>query len=160
MAGFVERQIDQMENTARTNPNDTRNLIMLGVTYAQMQQTNRAVEIFEQALASTNLKYAEGEAVAQYMSQIGNLPKLENALEKLTKLDPSQPENHYNLAALQAFLGQTAPALTNLKVALDLSAQRRKTNPAASDLLAQARTDSHLNSLRSLPEFVKLVPPQ
>ena len=153
-------QIDQMESTARTNPGDSRNLVTLGFTYAQMQQTNRAVEIFDQALASTNLKYSEGEAVAQYMSQIGNLPKLESALGKLAQLDPTQPENHYNLAALQAFLGQTAPALTNLQVALDLSAQRRKTNPAASDLLAEARKDPHLNSLRSLPEFHKLVPPQ
>ena len=153
-------QIGQMENIARTNPNDTHNLITLGVTYAQMQQTNRAVEFFDQALASTNLKYAEGEAAAQYMSQIGNLPKLEIALEKLAELDSSQPENHYNLAALQAYLGQTGPALTNLKIALDLSARRRKTNPAASDLLSEARKDSHLNSLRSLPEFLKLVPPQ
>jgi len=41
-----------------------------------------------------------------------------------------------------------------------LSAARLKSNPAARDLLAQARTDGHLNSLRALPEFAKLVPPQ
>jgi tetratricopeptide (TPR) repeat protein len=153
-------QIDQMENTARTNPGDTRNLVMLGVTYAQMQQTNRAEEVLSQALASPDLKTAEAETIAAYFSQVGNLPKLEGALEKLTKLEPGQPENHYNLAALQAFLGQTTSALTNLKAALDLSAERRKTNPAANDLLTQARTDPHLNALRSLPEFLKLVPPR
>ncbi len=152
-------QIDQMEATARTNPSDVHNLIMLGVTYAQMQQTNRAIEFFDQALVSTNLKYADAGAVAGYYSQLGNMPKLEKALEKLAALAPTEPEPRYDLAALQAYLGQTAPALANLKLALDLSAARRKVNPAARDLLTQARTDAHLNILRNQPEFQKLVPP-
>jgi hypothetical protein len=50
--------------------------------------------------------------------------------------------------------------MANLKAALDLSAERLKTNPAARDLQAEARKDPHLNSLRGLPEFQKLVPPQ
>ena len=153
-------QIDVMENTARTNPNDVHNLIGLGVTYAQMQQTNRAVELFDQALTSTNLTYPDAGAIAGYYSQMNNLPKLTQALEKLAALAPDQPEPHYDLAALQAYLGQTAPALTNLKIAINLSNERLKTNPAARNLLAQARTDAHLNSLRALPEFAKLVPPQ
>ena len=127
---------------------------------AGMQQTNRAVELFDQALVSSNLTYPDAGAIAGYYSQMNNLPKLTKALEKLAALAPDQPEPHYDLAALEAYLGQTAPALTNLKIALDLSAARLKTNPAARDLLAQARTDGHLNSLRALPEFVKLVPPQ
>jgi tetratricopeptide (TPR) repeat protein len=153
-------QIDQMETTARSNPGDVHNLITLAITYAQMQNTNRAVELFDVALASPNLKYPDAGAIAGYYSQLNNLPKLTQALEKLAALAPDQPEPHYDLAALQAYLGQTAPALTNLKVALDLSASRLKTNPAARDLLGQARTDAHLNALRSLPEFIKLVPPQ
>ena len=153
-------QIGQMEDTARTNPGDVHNLITLGITYAQMQQTNRTLELFDQALASPNLKYADAGAIAGYYSQIQNLPKLIKALEKLADLAPGQPEPRYDLAALEAYLGQTAPALTNLKAALDLSAQRLKANPAAPDLLPKARTDEHLNNLRALPEFQKLVSPQ
>jgi tetratricopeptide (TPR) repeat protein len=153
-------QIDQMEATVRTNPGDVRNLIMLGVTYIQMQNTNRAFELFDQALASPTLASSDVGAIAGYYSQMNNLPRLEGALRKLAELSPGQPEPHYDLAALQAYLGQTAPAITNLKLALDLSAQRLKTNPAARDLLAEARKDAHLNSLRPLPEFLKLVPPQ
>ena len=152
-------QIEQMEGVARTNPGDVHNLIMLGVTYVQMQQTNRATQLFDQALASPNVKYPDASAIASYYSQLGNIPKLEVALEKLAALAPTEAEPHYDLAALQAYLGQTAPALTNLKVALDLSAERLKTNSAARDLKVQARTDAHLNSLRALPEFQKLVPP-
>jgi tetratricopeptide (TPR) repeat protein len=153
-------QIDQMEDTARTNPNDVRNLITLGGTYVQMQNTNRAMELFDQALTSSNLASPEAGAIAAYYSQINDLPKLIKALAKLAELAPSEPEPRYDLAALQAYLGQTGPAMTNLKTALDLSAQRLKTNPAARDLLAQARADGHLNSLRVLPEFSKIVPPK
>lgn len=153
-------QIDQMESTARTNPGDIRNLITLGVTYVQMQNTNRAYELFDLVLANPNVKTAEVGTIASYYSQLNNLPRLEIALQKLAELSPDQPEPYYDLAALQAFLNHTAPALANLKLALDLSAQRLKTNPAATDLLAQARKDAHLNSLRPLPEFLKLVPPQ
>ena len=98
--------------------------------------------------------------MAGYFSQLNNLPKLETALEKLAGLSPDQPEPHYDLAALQAYLNHTGPALTNLKIALDLSAARLKTNPTARNLLAEARKDPHLNSLRALPEFSQLVPPQ
>jgi tetratricopeptide (TPR) repeat protein len=153
-------QMDQMEATARTNPGDTRNLVTLGFTYAQLQQTNRAVELFDQALASPNLKAADAATIASYYSQVSNMAKLEQSLEKLAALTPDQAEPRYDLAALQAYLGQTAPALTNLKAALDLSTAHLKTNPAARDLLAQARTDAHLNSLHALPEFQKLFPPQ
>ena len=153
-------QIDQMETTARTNPADVRNLIMLGVTYVQMQQTNRGTELFDQALASPNVKAAAAGALAGYYSQLGNIPKLEHALERLTVLAPDQPEPHYDLGALEAYLGQIAPALTNLTIAINMSNDRLKTNPAARNLLAQARSDAHLNSLRALPEFQKLVPPQ
>ena len=153
-------QIDQMEATARTNPADIRNLIMLGVASVQMQQTNRAMELFDQALASPNVKYTDVGAIAGYYSQLGNIPKLKKALEKLTVLAPDQPEPHYDLGALEAYLGQTADALTNLAIALTMSNDRLKTNPAARNLLAQARGDAHLNSLRALPEFQRLVPVQ
>ena len=153
-------QVEQMEATAKANPGDVRNLITLGITYAQLQQTNRTVELFDQALASPNLKYADAATIASYYSQFANMPKLEQALVKLAALAPDQPEPRYDLAALQAYLGETAPALTNLKTALDLSAARIKADPTKRDLLAQARTDAHLNSLRALPEFQKLVPPQ
>lgn len=153
-------QLDQMEATARTNPNDVHNLINLGATYASMAQTNRAIECFDQALVSTNLKYADAGAVASYYSQLGILPKLETALTKLAELAPDQPEPRYDLAALQAFLGQPAKSLVNLKLAIELNAQRMKTNPTARDLLVEARRDPRLNSLRALPEFSKIVPPQ
>jgi hypothetical protein len=40
-----------------------------------------------------------------------------------------------------------------------LNATRLKTNPNAHDLLVEARKDPRFNSLRNLPAFQKLVPP-
>jgi tetratricopeptide (TPR) repeat protein len=90
---------------------------------------------------------------------MGNLPKLEEALEKITALVPDQPEPWYDSAALNAVLGKPDQAMQNLRQALDLSARRLKSNPTARDLLNEARKDPRFNPLRNLPEFQKMVPP-
>jgi tetratricopeptide (TPR) repeat protein len=151
-------QFQQMEAEARTNPANTRNLLTLGSFYMQVQQSNRAVEMFNQALASTNISYSEVATLAQFYSQTFNFPKLEESLEKLTVLAPDQPESRYDLAALEAFLGKTNESLAALKPALELSARRLKTNPGASNLLIQAHSDPRFSAIRTMPEFQKLVP--
>jgi tetratricopeptide (TPR) repeat protein len=153
-------QIDLMEAMARTNPANIPNLISLGGTYIQLQQTNRAVEILDTALASTNAKFQDVAVVAQYFAQLSNFGKLETALKKLVALAPNQPEPLYDLAALQSMLGRAPDALKNLQTALAINAKQRATNPAAHDLLATARGDQRFNPLRSLAEFQKIVPPQ
>ena len=152
-------QLERMEATARTNPNDLPNLITLGASCLQMQQTNRGLELLDQALANPAIKFNDAAACAQYFAQAGNLPKLETALKKLVALAPGQPEPLYDLAALQAVTGQAPVALENLKSVLQLSARRIASNRSARDLLAAARTDPRFNALRALPEFQKLVPP-
>ena len=87
-------------------------------------------------------------------------PKLEVALEKLIKFTPQNPEASYDLARLKLILGKTAESLQILSRALDLSAKRLQSDPNASNLLENARNDPTFNTLRQLPEFKKLVPPQ
>ena len=90
---------------------------------------------------------------------MGNLTKLEEVLQKIVTIVPDQPEPWYDLAALNVVLGKPDPGLQDLRKALDLSAQRLKTNPTARDLLAEARKDHRFDPLRNLPEFQKIVPP-
>jgi tetratricopeptide (TPR) repeat protein len=153
-------QMAAMETMARTNPANVQNMIMLGGNYLQMQQTNRAVEMLDTALARPEIKYDEATAVAQYYAQMGDFARLETAIKKLVSLAPDQPEPRYDLAALQAIIGDQTESLQNLKIALDMSAQRLAKNPAARDLQAAARTDNRLDRIRALPEFQKLVPPK
>jgi len=151
--------LQQMETEAQQNPSNVANLMSLGAIYMQMQQTTRATEIFDEAITNPNITFSDAADIAQVYAQMGNLPKVEIALEKLAAINPSAPEPRYDLARLKATLGQNAVALEDLKAALDLSAQRLKTNPAARNLLDAARTDPSFNALRSLPEFQKMVPP-
>jgi hypothetical protein len=126
----------------------------------QMQQTNRAVDLFDTALARPEIAFPEAAAIAQYYAQMGNYGKLETAIKKLVSLATDQPEPRYDLAALQAIMGNQTESLQNLKMALDMSAQRLAKNPAARDLQDAARTDNRLDRLRALPEFQQLVPPK
>jgi tetratricopeptide (TPR) repeat protein len=162
----LEMQLQQMEAEEQKNPTNFQNTLELARFYYQMQQTNRATELlqnavklFNQALANPNIRYPDVATMAQIAARLGNLPELEIALQKLTSLAPSQPEPRYDLAALYAILGRTSEALRNLQAALDLNARRLATNPAAQDLLATARNDHRFDSIRNQPGFQKLVPP-
>jgi tetratricopeptide (TPR) repeat protein len=124
-----------------------------------MHQTSRVIELFDQAVANPSIPPGDIGMIAQFYAQTGNLPKLEDTLEKLTKVLPNQPEPFYDLAALKTVLGKNNEALQDLRTSLNLSAARLKTNPGARDLLAEARKDQRFDSLRNLPDFQKLVPP-
>ena len=76
---------------------------------------------------------------------MGNLIKLETVLQKIVTLVPDQPEPWYDLGALEAVLGKPDASLPSLRKALDLSAQRLKSNPTAHDLLNEARKDQHFD---------------
>ena len=155
----VETQVQHMENEARTNPGNLQNLLPLANFYIQMQQTNRAIELFDRALASPHITANEAGFIAQKYVELGNLTKLEDVLQKIAALAPDQPEPWYDLAALNVVLGKPDQGLQNLRKSLDLSAQRLKANPTARDLLAEARKDPRFNPVRNRPEFQKIVPP-
>jgi thioredoxin-like negative regulator of GroEL len=160
-----QNQLQQLQTEAAANPTNFQNILALGGYYALMQDTNRAVALFKQsvgmfdlALANPSIQATNVSAMAEIAAKTGDMAKLEVVLEKLIVLKPGDPDAHYNLADLKAYLGKNSEALPQLQVALDLNAKRLLTNPAADNLLNKARTDPYLNSLRSLPEFQKLVP--
>jgi Flp pilus assembly protein TadD len=124
-----------------------------------MQQTNRAIELFDRVMADPHVTSNEAGFIAQTYAKMGNLAKLETILQKITALVPDQPEPWYDLAALDTILGRPDQALQNLRQSLDLSARRIKSNPTARDLVFEARKDPRFNPLRNLPEFQKMVPP-
>jgi thioredoxin-like negative regulator of GroEL len=158
-------QLQQMQSEATANPTDFKNILNLGSLYAQMQDTNRAIELFrvasgfiDQELASSNARPENLSAMAQICVALGNVPKLQSTLEKIIVLQPDQPEPRYDLAALDAITGKTNEAMKNLALSLNASAKRRLTNSATRDLVNDARNDVRFNSLRNEPEFQKLVP--
>ena len=146
-----------MEELARTNPADVPNLIALAGAYMQMQNTGGAMQMFDAVLNSSNATYGDVAGIAGVYSQMGNFPKLEVALQKLVALSPSVPEPRFDLARLEATLGQVDPAMKDLEIAINMSNARLKTDPKANNLAAEARTDANLAPLRNLPAFQKLI---
>jgi len=98
--------------------------------------------------------------VAQIYNELGDMPKLEASLEKLTKVSPESPEAWYDLAAMKARLGKNPEALSNLARCLELSGQRLQRDPKAQDLSNAARLEARFTTLRATPEFRKLLPPK
>ena len=67
------------------------------------------------------------------------------------------PEAWYNLAAARAMLGKNPEAVAALSQAVVQSNERRKSDTNAPDLAAEARKTNAFPTLRSMPEFQKLV---
>jgi tetratricopeptide (TPR) repeat protein len=155
----TQNNLQQMEDEARTNPDDFQNIFGLAAFYWRAQQTNRVMDLFDRALTNPHINASDISIIAQFYAQTGNLTQLEAVLEKLAAKLPNEPEPWYDLAALKAMLGKNAEALQNLRTAIDLNNKRLLSNPKASNLVDLARKDRRFDSIRNLPEFQKIIPP-
>jgi tetratricopeptide (TPR) repeat protein len=152
--------LQAMEEEVRKNPNNVQAAVQLASVYAQMQQTGKAIQLLDGALSNPAAVPNTVVHAAQIYNQLGDLPKLETSLEKLTKISPDSPEAWYDLAAMKANLGKNAEALPALTRCLELNAQRLQSNPKAQDLSSNARQEARFTALRTNPEFQKLVAPK
>ena len=143
----------------RANPENLAATVGLAEGYRQLQKPEAAAPLLDKALNDPKLDANTALSVAQTYAAVGNVTKLETALEKLAKLMPTSPESWYDLAVLKARIGKPAEALLALHQALDLSAKRLQRDPKARDLLASARKEESFGTLRGSPEFKKMVPP-
>jgi len=155
----ARNNLQVMEEQTRTNPADIQAAFNLAGAYLQMQQTDRAVQVFERVIANPAVDPNAILSIAKVYADIQNLPKLEAALERLVKISPANPEAWYDLAALKATLAKPAEVMPALKQALDLNAARLKREPTARNLVDQVREDARFNALRQTPDFQRLVKP-
>jgi thioredoxin-like negative regulator of GroEL len=156
----LQKIVDKLGVLVSTNPANSQATIALVEGYRQLQKPEAAMPLLDKLFNDPNLDGSTALSIAQGYAALGNAPKLEATLEKLTsKLMPNNPEGWYDLAVVKSGLGKSAEALAALRQALDLSAKRLQRDPKARDLLASARKEEHFAPLRQLPEFKKLVPP-
>jgi tetratricopeptide (TPR) repeat protein len=155
----LQKVVDKLEALVRTNPANSQAIIGLVEGYRALQKPEAAMPLLDKLFNDPNLDPNTALSIAQAYAALGNAPKLEGTLEKLTKLMPANPEVWYDLAVVEAGLGKPTEALSFLRQALDLSAKRLQRDPKARDLVASARKEEHFAPLRQLPEFKKLVPP-
>jgi tetratricopeptide (TPR) repeat protein len=159
MGGMPPRtDLQAMEEEVQKSPSNLQAAVQLATVYAQLQQTGRAVQLLDGVIGNPTAAPNLIVRAAQIFSQLGDLPKLETTLERLTKVSPDSPEAWYDLAAMKANLGKNAEALPALTRCLELNGQRLQRDPKARDLSNDARKEVRFTALRGTPEFQKLLP--
>jgi tetratricopeptide (TPR) repeat protein len=148
--------LDGVLNSPQADVNACRALLQAYTSFGNLSGVQRTVDKLE---GNPNLDANAILSLAQGYATLANVPKLETTLERLTKVMSTSPEAWYDLAVLKAGLGKSAEGLAALRQALDLSAQRLKSDPKAKDLVAVARKEERFGPLRQTPEFKKLVSP-
>jgi len=154
-----EQALRRLEQAVQADPTNFQAAFDLAATHLQLQQTNQAVEILDRVFNSPRMNHSALDVLAQAYAQIQDLPRLQAVLDKAVKLYPDSPEAWYNLAGLQASLGNSTDAPVNLRRALELNALRLKRNPATPDLAGQARKDPRLAPLLQRPDLQQWLTP-
>ena len=157
--GQTQKVLSQLEQQFQTNPGDGKVAFELASAYLQLHQTNAAFHILDQLINGPQADVNAVLAVANAYAQLQQGTKLETVLEKLVKVTPDSPEAWYNLASTRALLGKSNEALAALGKSVMLSGQRLAQNPKERDLRRDAVTNQSFTTLRSLPEFQKLIAP-
>jgi thioredoxin-like negative regulator of GroEL len=155
----LQKTVEKFEALVRANPANYHAALGLAEGYRQVKKNEAALQTLDQVFNNPKADASAVLGAASVYAELGNVPRLEAALEKLTKVMPGSPEAWYDLAALKSNMGKQGEAITALRQALDLSAKRLKSNPKAQDLLANARKEERFTPLRQSPEFQKLVSP-
>ncbi len=153
----IEATIERLATHFQTNPADLEAEIGVAEGYHLLKSNGLATQALDRVLNSSNADVNVILGVAQQFNALGNYPKLEQTLERLVKMAPDSAEAWYDLAAMKALLNKPTEAVPDLRRALDLSAARRKQDPKARDLAAQARQDPRFNQLRQTPELKELL---
>jgi tetratricopeptide (TPR) repeat protein len=156
-ADQLEKDVSRLEGETKANPTNFVRQFELAQKLLQLGQTDRTIQVLDGVITNPQANADILTAVAAAYGQLGKMDKLENVLEKLTRIDSNSPEAWYDLAGSRAVLNQTAPAIAALKQALDLSSKRLASNPKAADLRVRAASDPEFNNVRNTPEFKALL---
>ena len=153
----LQKTVEKLEALVRGNPANLQAALDLAEGYRYLHKTGEAVQTLDRVVNSPNANPNMILAAASDYAALGNAPRLEAALEKLTKVMPTSPEAWYDLAVVRAGVGKPTEGIAALRKSLELSAQRLQRDPKASNLLLNARKEQRFGSLKQTPEFQKLV---
>jgi thioredoxin-like negative regulator of GroEL len=156
----AQASLSGIESRYKTNPNDLNVAFELASAYLSLQKTNEANQVLEHLVQQTNANAQTLLSVANAYSQLQNMTGLENALSRLVKVIPENPEAWYDLSRAQTMVRKIPEALQSLRTAVQLSNNRLTTNAGAKNLAAAAPDDPAFAAIRNLPDFKKAINPQ
>jgi thioredoxin-like negative regulator of GroEL len=153
----LQGQIAALDQRFKSNPKDVQVGMQLASVYFQSQQHVKVGEVLDQMLTHATTDVTACTFAANMFAQLGQITKVEQALVVLLRASPNNPEGRYDLAAIQALQSKTAEAMSSLRTALEQNAQRLEREPKANNIYSNAIGDSRFASLRTLPEFAKML---
>lgn len=149
--------VQHFEEALKKDPANLAVAVTLAGACQQSQQADRANQLLDTIIANPNVDANVLGSAGNIAVKLNSLPRIEAVLEKVTKLNPGNPEPWYDLAVMKATLNKPVEAVQALTEALDVNAKRLTANPAAPNLLTNAQAEPRFSALRALPAFQKLV---
>jgi tetratricopeptide (TPR) repeat protein len=116
-------------------------------------QTNVAEQVLDQLLNYAGADPATLIAVADGYLRLHNMAKSEQAVVRLTQLEPNSSQPWYNLAIIQSFRGAVPEAVASLKKSLELNAAEIAKDPKMINLREHLFQDPGFTPLRQTPAF-------
>lgn len=147
--------------------NDAAALVTMSQAYRQAGQpakgqvmVGRLIPLCEKILTDPQSKPDQLQTALQGYQVAGNVPRMEECLARLVRLNPTSPELWYDLGAILTFQQKTNAALAAVSNAVHHSDLRLRQNPAAQNLRGMAATDGRFKAIRPHPDFKKIVTPE
>lgn len=106
----------------RLKPEQENALYMLGLLFQEAKDDTQALEQFDAILKNNSLHFKALASKAYSLANLNQTPAAIAAFEQAIKLDPTQVENHYNLALLYLREKNEAKAVDELSAVLTLDA--------------------------------------
>lgn len=156
----VQGQLAPLAKAFQSDPANITSAFHLAEAYAQLQQSNAAINVLDTLLTQTNVTHEAVLQTAIFAQQLRNVPLMERALLRLTQVSPDSPEAWYDLAAMQSSLGEADKAMQSVRRAVLLSDARLKTNAAAKDLRVDVQGEARFAPLRTRPDWQSNLKPQ
>ena len=121
--------------------------------FIDKKQNDKAIQKLDQIMAQPTSDGNVALTAARFFVEIGDVPRFEAALIKLTTLSPDNPEAWFDLAGVQAVMSKNAEAMESLKKCVALNQARLARDPKALDLMKNVMNDQRFVNLRQLPQF-------
>lgn len=150
-------RLQQLQSEWQANPSNFQKALDLAGAYFSAGQQGLGVDVLDQVVRSPYATKDAIVAVAQYHVSSKNFLKLEEALKRLTEVDPESPEAWFDFAALESSLGKTAEGVLALRKTFELSDARLKQTPTARNMREEVRKDDRFGPMRQTPEYQALL---
>src|SRR5439155_8782274 len=109
----LQAEVSGLEQQWAKEPTNWQVATRLVMNLVQLQQVPRALEILDKILASPQAGKNELMFAAQAANSVNQLPRVEKALERLTAINPENPEAWFDLAGVQALMNLQTQAVAS-----------------------------------------------